>query len=105
VLKVESLDFAMLDFLNDSMYKVMLALMYARIRSYIEHCMLHDFYIYGLYYGLFHSLFPCMHQSKEIIANFSKLFVKRQTIHKTKYSSMHVCMLIIQEIEYRMIPF
>ena len=100
MLKVESLDFAMLDFLNDSMYKVMLALMYAKIRSYIEHCMLHDFYIYGL----FHSLFPCMHQSKEIIANFSKLFVKRQTIHQTKHSSMHVCMLIIQEIEYRMIP-
>jgi len=94
----------MLDFLNDSMHTIIRALIYARIHC-IERCMLHihDFYIY---YGLLHSL--CMHQSKEIIANFIVIYQTSDCMHQSKHSSMHACMhawmLIIQEIEHRVIP-
>ena len=89
----------MLDFLNNSMYTTMPVLMYARIHSYIERCMLHihDFYIY---YGLLHSLFPCM-QSKEIIANFIVIYQMSDCIVCIKVSI--ACMHAYQEIEHRVI--
>jgi len=50
---------------------------------------IHDFYIY---YGLFHSLFPSMHQSKETIANF----IVCQT-SDYMYQSKHMCMHVYIE--------
>jgi len=56
-----------------------------------------------IYYGLLHSLFPCIHQSKEIIANFIVIYQSSDCMHRSKHSSMHMCMVIIQEIEHRVI--
>jgi len=79
----------MLDFLNDSMHAIMPVKIYARIHSCIERCIyLHDFYIY---YGLLYSLLPCMHQSKEIIANFIVICQTLYCMHQSKHSSMHAC--------------
>ena len=91
LLKMEHM---ILNFLNDSMHTIMPTLMYSKIRSYIECCMLHihDFYCY---YGLLHSL--CMHQSKEIIANFI-LFIKRQIV--CIKASIAACMRVISSLYY-----
>jgi len=72
------------------MHTIMPALRYAKIRSYIEHCMLHiyDFYIY---YKLFHSLFPSMHQLKETIANFIIICQTSDCMHQSKHNNMHMC--------------
>ena len=56
-------------------------------------CCIHDFYIY---YGLLHSLFPCMYQSKEIIANFIVIYQMSDYMYQTKHAYM-----LIQEIEHR----
>ena len=86
------------------MHTIMHALIYARICSCIERCMLHihDFYIY---YGLLHSLYM---QLKQVIANFIVIYQTLDCMHQTKYRSMHmcmhVCMHIIQEIEHYVIP-
>jgi len=58
-IKMES---QMLNFLNDNMHTIMPALMYARIRSCIEHLMhIHDFYIYYWFVAYF---LACTNQKK-----------------------------------------